>query len=59
MSPQPTLVELIWFKFGEASFFHDLLERHQEKQKLSQSPPAREFSYYLSAFLSAAITVTT
>jgi hypothetical protein len=45
-------------KVGEAHFFLHYLKQHRDKQRDAAKPPACEFSYYLSAFLSAASTVS-
>jgi len=61
MAPRTTKNEpsfdLIWLKFGGASYHHHLLKQHQEQQRRLQKPPAREFSYNLDAFLNAARSV--
>ena len=45
-------------KIGEAHFFLHYLKRHRDQQRDAAKPAAYEFFYYLSAFSSAAITVS-
>ena len=45
-------------KIGEAHFFLHYLKQHRDRQKDAAKPAAYEFFYYLSAFSSAAITVS-
>jgi hypothetical protein len=50
--------DMVKRKIGEARFFLRHLKDHRDKQRDAAKPPPEQFAYYLSAFLSAAITVS-
>lgn len=54
--PRPSF-DQIRHKIGEAHFFLQHLKHHRDQQRQPAKPPLREFSYHLSAFLSAARSV--
>jgi hypothetical protein len=56
-STKPSLHE-IRDKLAEADFFLQKLRHHKKLQRRPEKPPADEFRYYLSAFLTAARSVT-
>ena len=51
------LADRISNKLDEAAFFLQHLKRHRDQQNQPQKPPAAEFRYHLSGFLSAAYSV--